>query len=145
LYYKDHGVELILWGKGSFRISFSDAISYFKKHPSITGVPEALTGLGLINQEYRQLSKAVHASSTDFRMTADGKAPFLWKTDKMHESIWSTHERNTLQGINLLLLSLLKEHLEGTRNGALRQALGRVIPKSKDLEIKKRLKVTIRR
>jgi hypothetical protein len=145
LYYKDHEVELILWGQGSFRISVSEAIKYFQKHPFIAGVPDALTGLGLVNKEYKQLSEAVHASSVDFRMTEDGKAPSLWKTDNKHESIWSTHERNTLQGINLLLLVLFREHLQGTKAGPLRQSLAFVIPKSKDSEIKKELRVTIKR
>lgn len=145
LYYMDHAIELILWGQGTFRISVSEAINYFQKHPSIIVLPQSLTGLDLVTRQYKQLSKAVHASSVDFRMTEAGTSPALWKTEKKHEGIWAAHERNTIQSINLLLLALFKDHLQGTRNGALREALGRAVPKTKDAAIKQKLKVAIKR
>jgi hypothetical protein len=145
LYYKDHPVEFVLWEQGKFRIPFSEALPYFKKHPAISILPDGITGLGVIDQEYGKLSKAVHSSSIDFRMTEDGKALSLWKADKKYENIWESHEKKTLQGINLLLISFFKEYLQGTNLGGLRETLGFVIPPEKDAEIKKSLGVKIKR
>lgn len=145
LYYKDHPVEFTLWEKGKFRIPYSEAFRYFQNHPCLDGVPDDLKGLGLIDQQYDKLSKAVHSSAIEFRMTEDGKALSLWKTDNKHESIWETHEKKTLQGLNLLLLVLFREHLQGANLAALRESLGFVIPENKDLDIKSALKVRIKR
>ena len=145
LYYKDHPVEQKLWELEKFRFSVGAAITYFQAHPSIIGVPESITGIGLIGQEYGKLSKAVHASSIDFRMTEDGKGVSLWKTDDVHESRWESHEKKTVQGLNLLMLVLFKEHLQGANLSSVRESIGLVIPKGKDAEIKGNLGVTIKR
>lgn len=145
LYYKDHPVELKLWEAGRFRLGVSEAIQYFQSHPLVHGLPESITGLGIIHQEYGKLSKAVHASSVDFRMTADGKAVSLWTDDKAREGVWESHEKKTLQGLNLLMLVMFSESLRGTSLSSIRQTLGFVIPRSKDQEIKDNLKVTIKR
>ena len=102
LYYKDHQIEQKLWEIGKFRISVSTAINYFKSHPLILDLPDEITGIGIIEQQYTKLSKAVHASSLDFRMTEDGKGMSLWKTDTAHESRWESHEKKTVLGLNLL-------------------------------------------
>lgn len=145
LYYKDHQVEQKLWEIGKFRISVSAVMNYFKDHPLILDLPESITGIGIISQEYGKLSKAVHASSRDFRMTEDGKGMSLWKTDTVHENRWETHEKRTVLGLNLLMLALFKEHLQGANLSSVRQSLGLVIPKGKDAEIKSKLAVTVRR
>jgi hypothetical protein len=59
----------------------------------------------IVDQQYSKLSEAVHASSVDFRMTEDGTGMSLWRTDTVHESRWESHERKTLQGLNLLMLT----------------------------------------
>jgi hypothetical protein len=145
LYYKDHEVELKLWEMGKFRIGASETIQYFQKHPFIIGIPDDLTGLSLITQQYKKLSEAVHASSVHFRMTEDGKALSLWESAGTHENMWETHEKKTIQGLNLLMLTIFKDHLQGTNLASLRQAVGFVIPAVKDSAIKSRLNITIKR
>jgi hypothetical protein len=145
LYYKDHPVEFSLWEIGKFRIPFSKALKYLQDHPCMNGLPDHLTGLSLINKEYDKLSQAVHSSSIEFRMTEDGKALSLWKTDAQHESIWETREKRTLEGLNLLLLAFFKGHLQGSNLGALRESIGFVIPATKDATIKSSMGVRIKR
>jgi hypothetical protein len=145
LYYKDHHVELALWEVGKFRLPFNEAVKYFKSHPSLFQMPDNLIGLPLITAEYEKLSKAVHSSATDFRMTADGMGVSLWKTDKKHEGRWETHEKRTLEGLNLLLLVLFRERLTGTALKPVRQGLGFVIPAKKDASIRAKLGVTVLR
>jgi len=144
LYYKDHPVEFSLWEQGKFRIPY-EAFRYFQNHPCINGMPNDLKGLALIDQEYEKLSKAVHSSAVEFRMTEDGKALSLWKTDRVHENIWETHEKKMLQGLNLLMLALFREYLQGASIATLRESLGFVIPARKDANIKKILNVRIKR
>lgn len=145
LYYKDHPIELVLWESGAFRLSFSEAMQYFKKHPLIKNVQSDLTGLSLISEEYKKLSIAVHSSAVDFRMTEGATNLLLWNTDNKHESIWETHEKKTLQGLNMLMLTIFRQLLQGASLGSVRQALGLVIPSRKDAEIKAKLRVTIKR
>jgi len=145
LYFKDHPVELSLWESGHFRIAVSARIEYFRGHPRLRALPEPLSGIPLIQQEYSNLSQAVHSSSKDFRMTTDGKALALWKTDIKDLGIWATHERRTVQGLNLLLISIFGEQLSGTAHTALRSSLGLVIPKDQDADLRKFLNVKIKR
>lgn len=78
-------------------------------------------------------------------MTPDGKAISLWKTDDKHQGIWATHELRTIRGINLLMLALFRNSLQGAGLPALRQSLGLVIPVRVDSLIKPAIGVTIRR
>jgi hypothetical protein len=145
LYYMDHPVELSLWGSGKFKINFSELQKYFNQHPNLQRVPESITGLGLIGQEYEKQSKAVHASSRDFRMTNEGRALSLWHSDVPRVGQWSTHEKRTLQGINLLLMSIFHEKLKGTQQSNIRTSLGLIIPHQKDSTIAQMLSVRIKR
>ena len=148
VYYMDHPVELALWSSGSFRISFRETINYLKKHPFISSLPtnsESIIGIPLLEMEYDKLSLAVHASSRDFRMTDEGKAIAFWSPDARRIGIWSTHEKRTIEGVNLLFLNMFKDHLTGTKQSNLRTSLSFAIPKTKDAKIKNTLKITIRR
>ncbi len=143
LYYKDHHVELKLWEMDKFRLPFNESMKYFRAHPMFLAMPDDLTGLALIGQQYEKLSKAVHSSAMDFRMSEDGRAITLWKTDPQHAGIWESHEKRTLQGLNLLLLAIFRDELAGTAHRPVRQALGFVIPKTKDARIKIKMDVVI--
>ena len=148
VYYMDHPIELALWSQGIFRIGFRETINYLKKHPLMSSLPansQHIMGIPLIEQEYRNLSRAVHASSRDFRMTEEGKAISLWSPDEKRISIWSTHEKRTIEGINLLFLNLFRIYLTGAKQMNLRKSLSFSIPKTKDAKIKSTLKVTVKR
>lgn len=143
-YYKDHPIELRLWLAGKHRLAFHEVISYFEKHPDIDENTKDLAGLGRLQKEYSILSRAVHGSGFSFRMTAAGGTTNLWSSDNTKLSSWSTRERQTLVGINLVLLTLRRRSLQGASLLALRQSIGLVI-KSPTLrgEIRTRLGVNL--
>ena len=145
LYYMDHAVEHQLWSVGRHRVDFRDLTRYLTDHPACEDKKLAETSIATIKKEYRELSNAVHSASKGFRMTAAGKAISLWAGDKAKIGHWVTRERSTLLSINLLYVVLLGQHLQGSANPQVRQALSFSIPRNKDSQIKKQLGVTIKR
>lgn len=143
LYYKDHPVELTKWTLGQHKLGFSELMTYFESHPSIFSRPINLTGLDLLKSEYSTLSKAVHGSAKCFRMTEALGDIRLWINDKASVGKWSSRERDVITGLNLLLLNLFCENLQGTQALGLRQVLGLSIKKTTRTAIKKELGVTL--
>lgn len=122
-YYKDHPVELRLWGQGQHILGFSEVLSYLRRHPDISGLPDDFAGLDRIEKEYATLSRAVHGSATSFRMTTSEGLTNLWSADPTKLGSWSTREKHTLIGLNLLLIALHKNALQGAGLPGLRQAI----------------------
>ena len=142
-YYKDHPVELRLWLQGMYKLSFTEAISYFQKHPDIEGSAD-LAGLELLQKEYSTLSRAVHGSDSNFRMTGPGGATNLWSCDTTKLGMWSTRERLTITGVNLFLLVLHAKSMQGASLPGLRKSIGLTINSAKKRkEIKKDLRVNL--
>jgi hypothetical protein len=139
----DHKVELQKWLQGKQRMQFTELVAYFLGHPKLGGQSQSKCGLAELVGQYGSLSKAVHASAKQFRMTTDLLSPKLWVKDPIALAKWSTNERVTVLGINALLLHLFNEQLSGARNLPLRAVLGLVIPKTRHADIKKRLGVSI--
>jgi hypothetical protein len=143
LYYKDHPVELELWLSGKFRISFSDLYNYFIKHPSLAGISRNLIGLDVVSQEYSTLSKAVHASTIDFRMTDRASTVLLWSQQKSKCSMWQSREKRVVESVCLLMICLFKDELQGTKKTALREMLYFALSPSKRALVKGELHITI--
>ncbi len=143
LYYKDHPIELIKWNLGQHKLGFSELMTYFEGHPLIAGRQINLTGLDLLKSEYSTLSKAVHGSAKGFRMTERLGDVRLWIDDKASVGKWSARERDVIAGLNLLLLSIFQEHLQGAKVLGLRQVLGLSIKKPIRVAIKKDLGITL--
>jgi hypothetical protein len=122
-YYRDHPIELRLWAKGKHRLGFSEAISYFQKHPDLERVPDELTGLGRMQKEYSVLSRAVHASAHNLRMTVRDGNTNLWSSESAKLAMWITRETQTIIAVNLLLLALHSKSLQGTSLPGLRKAI----------------------
>lgn len=122
-YYKDHPVEMRLWEQGRHRLGFSEMLSYFRGHPDISVLPDDLTGLTRIEAEYATLSRAVHGSAVSFRMTTSEGLTNLWSADVARVGAWSTREKHTIVGLNLFLVALHRNNLEGTSQPGLRQAI----------------------
>ena len=142
LFYMDHPVELELWASGKHRLAFSELHAYLSRHPRISDVPEPVSGLPLLQTEYATLSRAVHGSAT-FRMTGGTEATLLWSSDVARLGAWGTREANVLAGMNLLLVTVFREDLQGTKLPNLRRAAGLAIPTAYHAKIKKELSVTI--
>lgn len=144
LYYKDHPIELRLWETGKHRPGFSEIHTYLEHHPDIAlfgNIP--VTGLASIKDEYATLSRAVHASAKNFRMSPNVHQTALWKPEAASLGQWRTREQHTLSGLNLLLITVFREFLQGTQQSALRKSLSFVIPASLQPKVKSELKVSI--
>jgi hypothetical protein len=145
LFYMDHPVELQLWHQGVHKLGFSEMASYLDRHPGVKVLDVDLTGLPQLRDEYATLSKAVHASAKGFRMTADARYTLLWSDARSSLGAWSTREQKVITGLNLLLLGLFREHLQGTSLPSLRRAVSLSIPTTMYTRIKSELGVTLSR
>ena len=143
LYYMDHPVEYRHWESGKHRPSFQKLFEYFDAHPDITGLPESLKPIPDIKKHYGLLSDIVHASAREVRMTDDINQTNIWKTTSASLGQWSTMQKNIVREANLLILTLLKAHLQGAANKGLREALALSIPSGKDTAIRANLGVRI--
>ena len=142
LYYMDHPIELKLWADGKRRNKFSDLMDYFKAHPDIAHLEDKETGIKLLKSEYATLSRAVHASAISFRMTSDNNTRLF--TDNVASlGMWEHRTKNVCRGINLLLLSLFREHLTATRKRNLRKAIAFSLHPADKNWIKRRHSITI--
>lgn len=142
VYYMDHPVELEQWNEGVFKIGFRELIKYFNNHPRLAKLHEKVCSLNELNSEYEILSKAVHGSAKNFRMTPGGRVS-LWSSDKVTLNKWQTRERSTVMAINSLLICIFRDDLQGTANGNLRKSLGFLYSSKKRDEIKTAIQVNI--
>lgn len=122
-FYKDHQVELKLWETGQHRTGFSELISYFRRHPNLEGLSDRVHGLERLQTEYSVLSRAVHGTGVNFRMTSPGGKTLLWSPDKAKLGVWATREKGVILGINLLLMAIYKEYIQGASLPGLRKAI----------------------
>lgn len=143
IYYNDHPVELELWSQGEFRIWFADLHKYMLRHPRISVLDIPVTGLDALKSEYETLSKAVHASAINFRMTDGASKVLLWSTDSARLGAWSTRERHVIEAICSLLVCIFAGDLQGARNPQLRSMLSFATSAQRRKLIKSKLGVTI--
>lgn len=130
LFFKDHPVELQLLGLGRYKPSFTSITEYLDKHPLVDGIEAHICGLDMLPREYATLSKAVHGSAA-FQMTAETGTTCLWTDSLASLGRWRSRERTVIQSINLLLMTIFREHLQGTQRPQLRQAIGFAVSPSK--------------
>jgi len=143
LYFKDHSVELSLWSSGKFKPGFSSTIDYLRGHPMVDGIDPSLTGIDILEKEYSTLSRAVHGSS-QFQMTAGtGGATSLWTDSTISLGKWRTRERLVLQALNLLMMTMFREHLQGTQRPQLRFAISFAVPPNKFAALKSKLGIAL--
>src|SRR5262249_37224992 len=143
IYYKDHPIELELWTTGRFRIGFTELHRYLVSHPMLTGVNTGVTGLDLLDEEYATLSKAVHASAANFRMTDAASTILLWSKEPARIGMWATRERKLLEALSLLMICLYREKLQGTMLTSLRNMLYFTVSPKKRALVKSDLHITI--
>jgi hypothetical protein len=142
LYFKDHPVELTLWKSDKYKPAFSSTVDYLKRHPALDGINQAVTGIEVFEKEYATLSKAVHGSAA-FQMTAEKGSTSLWTANLRSLGKWRTRERLVLQSINLLLMVMFRECLQGTQHPQLRKAISFAVSPSKYAEIKSALGIAL--
>ena len=142
LYFKDHSVELTLWKTGRYKPNFSAMVEYLERHPALEGISRDVTGLDAFPREYGTLSKAVHGSAP-FQMTAETGSTSLWTDNLRSLSRWRTRERSVLQSVNLLLMTLFREDLQGAQHPQLRKAISFVVSPARFAEVKAGLGITL--
>lgn len=143
IYYKDHPIELRLWNKGKHKLGFSETVRYIEQHPELDKIDVNVTGIPTIKDEHSTLSKAVHGSATSFRMTENGTVTSLWSADRIKLGSWKTREKNVIINLNLLLLTIFRENLKGTREKNLRNVISLTIPKNQFSKIKSNLGINL--
>lgn len=122
LYFADHLVEHQLWLEGSFKIGFGALAEYFKAHPAHRNLPSQVDPIPILREEYDTLSRAVHGRAP-FRMTKDAASTIVCNPSAALRGAYLTRQRETLRGISLLNLMLFSQHLQGTKQQALRELL----------------------
>lgn len=143
LYFKDHPIELQRWQIGSFKIGFSDLLSYLDAHPTLHGYKSYELGLTSLKKEYGILSRAVHASGKDFRMTNQGEVNRVFLGNEIPLNKWANREKETVNSINTLYLFFFRDFLRSTNNRNHRQALGLTFPQERALLIREKIGVNI--
>ena len=142
-YYMDHPVEQRLWSDGKNNPSINSFFDYLMKHPDLSDFSISINGIQILKKEWHTLSRAVHGSSKSFRMTTQGKIPCIFSSAREKMGGWSTRESTCLLGVNLLLMTLFKEQLQGAKMRNLRKAISLVVPKTKHVCIKSELNVNL--
>lgn len=143
LYYKDHPVELRKWELGQHKLSFTELYNYFNGHPALAGVSGSQSGLDVLKTEFSTLSKAVHGSAKQFRMTNKLDEICLWDADISLVGMWEAREKAVILAINYLLAHMYRSQLTAAQRMGLRQAMGLVVPKARYAYFKATLKITL--
>ncbi|RAZ79808.1 hypothetical protein [Mesorhizobium atlanticum] len=143
LFFMDHPVEYRQWDQGKYRPTFKELFDYFAEHPEICNLPESLKSPATLRSHYSHLSNVVHSSAREFRMTNEIEKSNLWKTSADGVGKWAATQKNVLRDVNLLMLPLFHERLQGAANKGLREALSLAIPASKDALIKSAFSVKV--
>lgn len=143
LYFRDHPVELELWKADQFRIGFAELKRYFESHPRIGQKDAELAGLNVLGKQYRILSKAVHGSGIEFRMTKGVEVPVIYGDEKLAVERWITNQKFVLLGLNLLLIAFFRTNISGTAHSNIRSALSHIVPKSTKSRLKTEWRIHI--
>lgn len=145
LYYCDHLVELEQWDNGDHKLGFTEIINYLNRHQNFTGFSEQKTGLDGIKAEYSTLSKAVHGSTRQFRMTRSGAIEGLNVYSESDLGAWLAREKSTLMFLNKILIVFFRKKIEGALKVNLRKAISLAVPIAKHSEILECYGVKLRR
>ncbi|WP_340053382.1 hypothetical protein [Pseudomonas sp. JAI120] len=144
LYYCEHPVELHQWLSGNHKLGFTEMTTYLSRHPRLSELDVALTGIEVLKKEYSTLSKAVHGSAKKFRMTRTGVVTGLNINSVQDLGAWSAREAATIAAVNLLLMCFFAKHLSGAALPNLRKSISLAVPARKHASLKEKLQITLR-
>lgn len=144
LYYMDHPIELTKWTMGKHKLGFTGLHTYLETHPKIETVDLNKCGLAMLKDEYATLSKAVHSSAKQFRMTSDLIDTKLWTSSSASLGQWATREKTVIRNINQLLVYMFANSLKGTQNLNLRKTLSLVLTTSQKNQLSSDLGINLR-
>lgn len=143
VYFRDHAVELERWNRGEYRPTFQELCKYCETHPKFVDVEKKLKVLEELRAEYSTLSKAVHASAKNFRMSDAAGKILIWSTEKAKLGMWGTRHAHVVQSVVLLMTMLESQQLAGTMNSPVRSQLFFAISSAKRKALKETLGITV--
>ena len=143
VYYQDHPVEFTKWESGAFRISPKELREYICEHPLIVELANELDLKAILDSEYAILSKAVHGSSSLFRMTSSNGKTNIATAALPDLGKWASRERETVNLCVVILVSVFKDQLDGAKLPGLRKALGIPLLSKSRSALKSKLGITI--
>lgn len=143
LYYSDHPVELEKWSKGKFSITPRELREYASEHPLVEPLSGTIAIKKNLDQEYATLSKAVHGSSSLFRMTNETGKTSLATVSKADLGKWSTRECSTVDVCATVFCAALQGHLDGAKLPNLREAIGKALLKNSRAALRKHSSIIV--
>lgn len=143
IFYKDHPIELEKWKVGDFTISPRDLREYISEHPRLKKVSSAIGLRSMLDKEYATLSKAVHGSSSLFRMTSNDGKTNIAAPNAADLGKWSTREQSTMNLCTVMLVCILSDHLDGAKLSSLRDILGIALSANSRAALKTHLNINI--
>lgn len=143
IYFRDHPIELERWGRGEYRAGFQELCKYCETHPKLMEPDKRLKVVEGLKKEYATLSKAVHSSAKNFRMSDAAGKILIWSTEKAKLGMWATRHEHVVQNIVLLISMLESQQLTGAMNSPVRSQLFYAISASKRKALKEVLGITV--
>ena len=143
IYYIDHPIELKLWEDEKFRIGFKEISKYVASHPYISRYKCVLDSIGDLDNEYSELSKSVHGSARDVRMTDQVSDILLWDSSIARYGKWTTRQRGAMSGIVILFLAMFERKFKGAQHLEIRRALNFVLTPKKIRNVVEQLRINI--
>lgn len=144
LYYCEHPVELQQWLNGNHKLGFTELTAYLSRHPRLSHLEVALTGIEALKKEYSTLSKAVHGSSKTFRMTRTGVVTGLNINSAHDLGAWCTRETMTISSVNMLMMCFFAPHISGAALPNLRKSISLAVPVKNHTLLKEKLQIMLR-
>ncbi|MER8838458.1 hypothetical protein [Mesorhizobium sp. M0684] len=143
IYFRDHPIELERWNRGEYKTNFQDLCKYCETHPKLIEAEKKLKVIDALRAEYSTLSKAVHSSAKNFRMSDAAGKILMWSTERPKLGMWGTRHTLVVQGIVLLMSMLESPQLVGTMNSPVRSQLFFAISTEKRKALKEALGITV--
>lgn len=143
IYYRDHSVEFEKWKAGDFQISPKEMRTYIAEHPKLAGLVKELNMKAALDNEYSTLSKAVHGSSSLFRMTTADGMTNIANTSAADLGRWSARERSAVNICITALVGVLSDYLDGAKLQNLRAALRIAVHSKSRAALKKHMDILI--
>jgi hypothetical protein len=143
IYYKDHPIELMLWENDGHRLSRMELQKYIETHPSTRNLNPNSTGIAILDKQYKTLNNAVHASAKSFRMTQNVDELKICDPDKSKLGKWMKNENDVVQGINILLLAVFSEEMQGMSYMNLKKTISLALTPKQRKMIKRDMKIVL--
>lgn len=143
IYFQDHPIELELWADEKFKTEPRDLRAYSRTHPAIAGYAISKSASDKLDSQYARLSKSVHGSKVDFRMTDASNFPAIASSDVIKLRKWQSLAADVVRTALVLYLSLHADKLKGAAHPVFRKVLGASLTPTMKVGVKAQLGVVL--